>query len=143
MRISDWSSDVCSSDLGTGRGHPADAGHPRPGDGGLPGDEGRKLLSHDPVGRVAYRYDPAGHAGRGRTGRRSQGAGLGTNMHIKKQAAERHTLSILVDNEAGILARIAGVFTSRGYNNERQNVAARSEERRVGKEGVRKCKLWW
>src|SRR3546814_15563980 len=48
---------------GTGRGHPADAGHPRPGDGGLPGDEGRKLLSHDPVGRVAYRYDPAGHAG--------------------------------------------------------------------------------
>src|SRR3546814_16109650 len=60
----------------------------------------------------------SGHAGRGRTGRRSQGAGLGTNMHIKKQAADRHTLSILVDNEAGILARNAGMFTYRGYNIE-------------------------
>src|SRR3546814_8633331 len=112
---------------GTGRGHPADAGHLRPGDGGLPGDEGRKLLSHDPVGRVAYRYDPAGHAGRGRTGRRSQGDGLGTNMHIKKQAAERHTLSILVDNEAGKQARIEGMLTSRGYNIESLTVADLTE----------------
>ena len=37
-------------------------------------------------------------------------------MHITPEAAERHTLSITVDNEAGILARIAGMFTARGYN---------------------------
>ncbi len=32
------------------------------------------------------------------------------------QAPERHTLSVLVDNERGILARIAGLFWGRGYN---------------------------
>jgi len=31
-------------------------------------------------------------------------------MHIREETAERHTLSVTVDNEAGILARIAGMF---------------------------------
>ena len=39
-------------------------------------------------------------------------------MHIKEENKERHTLSIIVDNEPGILARIAGLFTARGYNIE-------------------------
>jgi acetolactate synthase I/III small subunit len=29
---------------------------------------------------------------------------------------ERHTLCVLTDNEPGVLARIAGLFTGRGYN---------------------------
>lgn len=37
-------------------------------------------------------------------------------MHIKEETAERHTLAVIVDNEPGILARIAGLFTARGYN---------------------------
>tara|TARA_Y100000815_G_scaffold272955_1_gene303017 strand:- start:697 stop:1212 length:516 start_codon:yes stop_codon:yes gene_type:complete len=37
-------------------------------------------------------------------------------MHIKEESVERHTLSVIVDNEPGILARIAGMFTARGYN---------------------------
>ena len=37
-------------------------------------------------------------------------------MHIKEEARERHTLAVIVDNEPGILARIAGMFTARGYN---------------------------
>ena len=37
-------------------------------------------------------------------------------MKIKQEASERHVLTITVDNEAGILAKIAGLFTARGYN---------------------------
>ncbi len=37
-------------------------------------------------------------------------------MHIKEELRERHTLAVIVDNEPGILARIAGLFTARGYN---------------------------
>jgi len=44
-------------------------------------------------------------------------------MQIKTEAPSRHTLSITVDNEAGILARIAGLFTARGYNIESLTVA--------------------
>ena len=44
-------------------------------------------------------------------------------MRIKAEAAERHTLSIFVDNESGILARIAGLFSARGYNIESLTVA--------------------
>ena len=32
------------------------------------------------------------------------------------QTPERHTLSVLVDNEPGILARVVGLFSARGYN---------------------------
>jgi acetolactate synthase-1/3 small subunit len=44
-------------------------------------------------------------------------------MHIKEEASERHTLSVMVDNEPGILARIAGLFTARGYNIESLTVS--------------------
>ncbi len=35
----------------------------------------------------------------------------------------RHTISILVDNEPGVLARIAGLFSARGFNIESLCVA--------------------
>ena len=44
-------------------------------------------------------------------------------MKIKTQASERHVLTITVDNEAGILAKIAGLFTARGYNIDSLTVA--------------------
>ena len=44
-------------------------------------------------------------------------------MKIKHEQGERHVLTILVDNEAGILAKIAGLFTARGYNIDSLTVA--------------------
>ncbi len=44
-------------------------------------------------------------------------------MHMKEEPAERHTLAVVVDNEPGILARIAGLFTARGYNIESLTVS--------------------
>ncbi|EZP72482.1 Acetolactate synthase [Sphingomonas paucimobilis] len=44
-------------------------------------------------------------------------------MHIQEEYSERHVLSLMVTNEAGILARIAGLFTARGYNIDSLTVA--------------------
>ena len=54
-------------------------------------------------------------------------------MKIKQQTAERPVLTITVDNEAGILAKIAGLFTARGYNIDSLTVADISENHAVSR----------
>ena len=45
------------------------------------------------------------------------------------QTTERHTLSVLVDNEPGILARIVGLFAARGFNIDSLTVSETEHEK--------------
>jgi acetolactate synthase-1/3 small subunit len=49
------------------------------------------------------------------------------------QQTERHTLSVLVDNEPGILARVVGLFSARGYNIESLTVSETEHGRRLSR----------
>ena len=54
-------------------------------------------------------------------------------MRISEQSSERHVLNVIVDNEAGILAKIAGLFTARGYNIDSLTVADISEDHAISR----------
>tara|TARA_B100000965_G_scaffold376503_1_gene369866 strand:+ start:632 stop:1174 length:543 start_codon:yes stop_codon:yes gene_type:complete len=46
---------------------------------------------------------------------------------------ERHIIVVWVDNEAGVLARIAGLFSGRGYNIESLAVAEVDQKRHISR----------
>jgi acetolactate synthase I/III small subunit len=51
----------------------------------------------------------------------------------QSQTASSHTISVLVDNEPGILARVVGLFSARGYNIESLTVSETEHDKRLSR----------
>ena len=51
------------------------------------------------------------------------GRGLFKPLKYQKSSLMRHTISVLVENKFGVLARISGLFSGRGFNIHTLNVA--------------------
>ena len=49
------------------------------------------------------------------------------------QGVETHTLSVLVDNEPGVLARVIGLFSGRGYNIDSLTVSETEHEKHLSR----------
>jgi acetolactate synthase-1/3 small subunit len=49
------------------------------------------------------------------------------------ESTERHTLAVIVDNEFGVLARVIGLFSGRGYNIESLTVAEVEHDKKLSR----------
>ncbi len=54
-------------------------------------------------------------------------------MSPMQEVNEQHTMSVLVDNEPGVLARVIGLFSGRGYNIDSLTVSETEHESQVSR----------
>src|ERR1700745_3148364 len=54
-------------------------------------------------------------------------------MEDRHEPTEAHTLSVLVQNEPGVLARVIGLFSGRGYNIESLTVSETESQKHVSR----------
>ena len=55
------------------------------------------------------------------------------SVATKKEKLDTHIIVVWVDNEAGVLARIAGLFSGRGYNIESLAVAEVDKKKHISR----------
>ncbi len=55
------------------------------------------------------------------------------DIPIRSEAVNRHIFAVLVDNEFGVLARVVGLFSGRGYNIESLTVAEVDNQRNLSR----------
>ena len=54
-------------------------------------------------------------------------------MAQTETATERHTIAVVVDNEPGVLARVIGLFSGRGYNIESLTVSETEHQKHLSR----------
>jgi acetolactate synthase-1/3 small subunit len=62
-----------------------------------------------------------------------QSTGSAYFLDATKAVEETHTLAVVVDNEPGVLARVIGLFSGRGYNIESLTVSETQHEKHVSR----------
>ena len=62
------------------------------------------------------------------TGKATKQPGSAYPLEKREERPETHTMTVLVDNEPGVLARVIGLFSGRGYNIESLTVSETEHE---------------
>jgi len=62
-----------------------------------------------------------------------QPSGSAYFINDEKPLVETHTLAVIVDNEPGVLARVIGLFSGRGYNIESLTVSETQHEKHISR----------
>ncbi len=90
-------------------------------------------MAKKPVKTAAKSQPKAAKAVRVKAAAEDQSTNLYEGMipvaRLRDKDIYRHVVSVLVDNEAGVLARVIGLFAGRGYNIESLTVAEVDHER--------------